>query len=126
MNVRYAHTETDFMRGATSSFFKIDSATIGWSRLLSPNLSAQVGGGGVLISTGRSTYVANAALMMNFTNNSATVSYARSVVPSFVGVGEPLISDRLSLSATHMVARQWQLAESRAMCIRLAQAVIMR
>ena len=112
MNVRYAHTETDFMRGTSSTFFKSDSATIGWSRLLSPNLSAQVGGGGVLISTGLTTYLANAALMMNFTNNSATLSYVRSVVPSFIGAGEPLISDRLSLSALQMVARQWQLAES--------------
>ena len=112
MNVRYAHTETDFMRGTSSTFFKSDSATIGWSRLLSPNLSAQVGGGGVLISTGRTTYLANAALMMNFTNSNATLSYVRSVVPSFIGVGEPLISDRVSLSSTQMVARQWQLAQS--------------
>ena len=96
----------------TSSFFKFDSATIGWSRLLTPNLRAQVGGGGVIVSTGLTTYLANAALMMNFTNNSATVSYVRSVVPSFVGAGEPLISDRLSLSATQSIARQWQLAES--------------
>ena len=111
MNIRYAHTETDFMGGSSSSFFKVDSATIGWSRLVTPNLRGHLGGGGVLISTGRSTYVANAALVMNFTNNSATVSYGRSVVPSFVGAGEPLIADRVSLSATHMVARQWQLAE---------------
>ncbi len=112
MNVGYAHTETDFMRGATSSFFKTDSATIGWSRLVNSNLRAQVGGGGVLVSTGLTTYLANAALIMNFTNNSATIAYARSVIPSFVGTGEPLVSDRLSLSATQSVARQWQLAES--------------
>ncbi len=112
MNIRYAHTETDFMRGTTSSFFKFDSATIGWSRLLTPNLSAQVGGGGVLISTGLTTYLANAALMMNLPNSNATLSYARSVVPNFVGAGEPLISDRVSLSSSQMVARQWQLAES--------------
>ncbi len=112
VNVRYAHTETEFMRSATSTFFKMDSATIGWTRLVTQNLRAQVGGGGVLISTGLTTYVANAALVMNFPNSSATLSYARSVIPSFVGVGEPLISDRLSLSATQMVARQWQLAQS--------------
>jgi hypothetical protein len=112
VNVRYAHTETDFMRGATSSFFKFDSATVGWSRLLTPNLSAQVGGGGVVISTGLTTYLANAALMMNFQNSNATLSYARSIVPSFIGVGEPLISDRVSLSSTQMVARQWRVAES--------------
>jgi hypothetical protein len=112
VNVRYAHTETDFTRGVTSSFFKFDSTTIGWSRLLTPSLSAQVGGGGVIVSTGLTTYLANAALMMNFPNSNATLSYARSIVPSFVGAGEPQIADRLSLSATQMVARQWRVAES--------------
>jgi len=112
MNVRYAHTETEFMRSATSTFYKADSATIGWARLITQNLRAQVGGGGVLISTGLTTYLANAALVMNFPNSSATLSYVRSVVPSFVGNGEPLISDRVSLSAIQGLARQWQLAES--------------
>jgi hypothetical protein len=112
MNIGYAHTETEFMGSTTSSFFKVDSATIGWSRLVTQNLRAQVGGGGVMVSTGLTSYLANAALMMNFTNNSATLSYVRSVVPTFVGTAAPQILDRLSLSALQMIDRQWQLSES--------------
>ena len=111
MNVNYAHVQSEFHRGVTSSLFKIDSATIGWSRLVNSNLSAQVGGGGILVSPGLTTYAANAALMMNFTNNSATISYARSAFPGFAGAGV-LIGDRVSLSAIQKISRQWQLSES--------------
>ena len=112
LNVRYAHSQTEFSRGSTSSLFTIDSATIGWSRTLTPNLSAQLGGGGILISPGLTTYAANAALIMNFLNNSATISYARSAFPSFIGAGEPLIGDRFSLSAVQKIDRQWELHEA--------------
>lgn len=112
LNVRYSHAQTEFTRSSTSSFFKTDSATIGWSRILTPNLSAELGGGGILISPGLTTYAANAALIMNFLNNSATISYARSAFPSFQGSGEPLIADTFSLSAVQKIDRQWQLTES--------------
>ena len=111
LNVTYSQGQTVSTRGGTSSFFKIDSATLGWSRLLTQNISAQVSGGGIVISTGLTTYIANAALVMNFLNNSATMSYARTVVPSFVGAGEPLIADRFSLSAAQKLSRQWQVTE---------------
>jgi hypothetical protein len=112
VNVRYAHTQIESTRSSTSFFFKVDSATLGWSRTLTPNLSAQLGGGGILINPGITTYAANAALMMNFLNNRATISYVHSVFPSFTGAGEPLIGDRFSLSAVQTIDRQWQLAET--------------
>ena len=111
VNVNYSHTQSEFQRGPTSSLFKIDSATIGWSRTLTPGLRAELGGGGILISPGLTTYAANAALIMNSANNSATISYARSAFPGFAGAGV-LIGDRVSLSATQRIARQWQLSES--------------
>jgi hypothetical protein len=112
LNVRYSHTQTEATRSGTSSFYRIDSATMGWSRTLTSNLRAELGGGGILISSGRTTYAANAALIINFPNHSATISYVRSAVPSFVGAGEPLIGDRFSLSAVQKINRQWQVAES--------------
>jgi hypothetical protein len=111
LNVNYSHVQSEFHRGATSSLFKIDSATIGWSRLVNSNLSAQVGGGGILVSPGLTTYAANAALIMNSANNSATISYARSAFPGFAG-GGVLIGDRVSLSAIQKINQQWQLSES--------------
>ncbi|TKB74854.1 MAG: hypothetical protein E8D46_04680 [Nitrospira sp.] len=112
VNIRYSQSQTESTRGATSSFFKVDTATLGWSRLLTQNLSAQLGGGGIVISTGLTTYAANASLAMNFLNNSATMSYARTAIPSFVDAGEALIADRFSLAAIQRIGRQWQLAES--------------
>ena len=113
VNVRYSHMQTESTLGSISSVFKIDTATTGWSRRLTPNLSAQLGGGGILISSGRTTYAANAALIMNFSNNSATISYARSAFPSYVAVVPiVVVGDVYSLSAVQKLDRQWQLAET--------------
>jgi len=122
LNVRYAHTETDRTTpssssiGPSSSFFTIDTVTMGWSRNLTSNLSAQLGGGGILISPGITTYAANAALVMNSLNNNATLSYSRTAFPNFTGAGGTgggiLIGDAFSLSAIQTIDRQWQLSET--------------
>lgn len=121
LNVRYVHTQVDLTPSSpststSSSFFITDTATIGWSRTLTSNLSAEVGGGGILISPGITTYAANAALIVKGLNNSATISYARSAFPNLVGVGGTtggiLIGDVFSLSAIQKLDRQWQLAET--------------
>jgi hypothetical protein len=111
LNVKYAHSQSEFNRGATSSLFKTDSATIGWSRTLTPNLTTELGGGGILISPGIITYAANAALIMNFLNSSGTISYAHTVFPDFIN-GGILTGDLFSLSAVQIIDRQWQLTES--------------
>jgi hypothetical protein len=122
LNVTYAHVQTESTpisssssssSGSTSRTFTIESATIGWSRTLTPNLSAMVGGGGILINPGQTTtYAANAAVIMNFSNNSATISYAHSAFPSFFNGGGVRIGDTFSLSAIQRIDQQWQLAES--------------
>ncbi|HEU0047121.1 MAG TPA: hypothetical protein VFQ43_05915, partial [Nitrososphaera sp.] len=113
VNVKYSHTQTEFARGSISSLFKMDTATTGWSRVLTPHLSAQLGGGGILINSRQPTYAANAALIMNFSNNSATLSYSHSAFPSFVGrVPIILVGEVFSLSAIQKIDRQWQLAET--------------
>ena len=117
LNVRFSHTQTNFTPNATSSSvpstsFIIDSATIGWSRTLTPNLSAELGGGGIVIRYEQTTYAANAALIMNSMNNSATITYARSAFPSIAGVPIILVGDVFSLSAVQSIDRQWQLSES--------------
>jgi hypothetical protein len=121
LNVRYAHMQTERTPSSPSSsspsaLFKIDRATIGWLRTLTPNLSAELGGGGILISPGITTYAANASLIMNFLNNSATISYSHTAFPNFTGAGGTgggiLIGNSFSLSAIQRIDRQWQLAES--------------
>jgi hypothetical protein len=118
LNATYAYvqarsTPISSSSSFTSRSFTIESATIGWSRSLTPNLSASVGGGGILINPGQTTtYAANAAVIMNFLNYSATISYAHSAVPSFFAGGGVRIVDTVSLSAVQRIDRQWQLAES--------------
>jgi hypothetical protein len=110
VNVKYFRTESEFTSSSSSSFtFQTDTATVGWSRIFSPNLTAEVGGGGILIHPGRTTYAVHAALITNFENTRATISYGRSAFPSFVGVPVPVIGDVVSLSAIHRISRDWQL-----------------
>jgi hypothetical protein len=50
---------------------------------------------------------------MNFSNNRATISYARSAFPSVLGVVPTVVvADVFSLSAVQKLDRQWQLAET--------------
>src|SRR5689334_21424202 len=98
LSVNYSHTESEFVpHTATISvppgLFKIDTATLGWSRTLTPYLTAQAGGGVIVIDPGITTYALNASMTMNTPNHIATISYARSAYPSFVGVGVPVTTD---------------------------------
>ena len=72
-----------------------------------------MGGGVIQISSGITTYAANAALIMNFLNNSATMSYSHSAFPSYMAVVPTvMIGDVFLLSAVHKIGRQWQLSET--------------
>jgi hypothetical protein len=115
VNVRYSHSQSEFIPlsgSASSTLFKTDSATLGWSRILTPYLTAEVGGGGILIDPGITTYAANASLTMNLPGHRATISYSRSTTPSFIGAGVILRSDNILLTAVHNITQQWQLVES--------------
>jgi hypothetical protein len=119
LNVKYAHTQTEFTAGDASSStspdasFITDSAMMGWSRTLTPNFSAEVGGGGILIDPGITTYAANAALITNFLNNIATVSYSRSAFPIYYASAPIVLAgDLFSLSAVHKIDQHWQVSES--------------
>jgi len=118
LSVKYAHVQTESTPSSTSSssgpttiFFKIDNATIGWSRILTPYLRSEVGGGGILINSTQTTYAANAALLLNYSINTATISYAHTAFPTFFG-GGVLIADTFALSAIQKIDPQWQLAET--------------
>jgi hypothetical protein len=117
LNVNYSHTQSDFTPHVTSgtfpsSEFKTDTATLGWSRNWTPYLTTTLGGGGIVIDPGLTTYALNASMIVNTPNNIATISYARSAFPSFVGVGAPVISDIFSLSAIQKLGLNWELDET--------------
>lgn len=113
LNVKYSFAQSEFGNGAASSFlFRTHTATAGWSRILTPNFSAEAGGGGIVIDSVRTTYAANAALIMSLVNTRATLSYARSAFPSFAGVPTQVVGDVVSLSAVHHISPHWQLTGS--------------
>jgi len=114
LNVMYSHMESEYTPHTTSgpsNLFKTDTATLGWSRLLTPYLTAAVGGGGIVIDPGITTYAANASLVMDLPSYRATISYARSAFPNYAG-GQTMIGDTVTLTAMQKIALQWQLNES--------------
>ena len=117
LSVTYSRSQSEFISHATSipsTFFNVDSAILGWARTLTSYLTAQIGGGAIVIDPGLTTYALNASVMLNTPNHNATISYARSAAPSYIGVGVPIISDSFSLTAIQKIALQWQLAETAA------------
>lgn len=113
LNVRYSFAHSEF-GGATGPAvsFKSHTATAGWSRILTPNLTAEAGGGGIVIDPGRTTYAANTAITFNYATTKATLSYARSAFPSFSGVPTQLVGNVVSLSATQQITQEWELIGS--------------
>lgn len=124
LNPKFSHTQfeaTPVSGGAAINAFNtnVDTASLTWTRTLTPNFTAELGGGGVVMDPGITTYVANAALIMRSQNNSATISYVRSAYPRIqststagaTGATDPIIVDMISLSAIQNLSQQWQLTE---------------
>jgi hypothetical protein len=117
LNVSYTHLQYEFTPHtgtitSPSSTFVSNTATLGWTRDITPYLRTSVGGGLIVIDPGLTTYAVNASMVFNTPNNSATIGYVRSAVPSFIGVGVPVISDSVTLSAIQKLALNWELNES--------------
>jgi hypothetical protein len=110
MSLTYIHSDIAYT-SATTQTFQTDSASLGWSRTLTPTLKSELGGGGILINPGLTSWVANAALILTLPNNRATLSYARTAFPSVVGTATPVIGNLVSLSAIQDLSSEWQLTE---------------
>ena len=110
LNARYSYVHTEFGGMAGPSFlFKTHTATVGWTRILTPSLTAEANGGGIVIEPGRTTYAVNAAVIYESGATRATLNYARSAIPSFVGVATQIIANVVSLSAIQQIGPQWEL-----------------
>jgi hypothetical protein len=113
LNVKYSFANSEFSGSSVSSvLFRTHTATAGWSRVLTPNFTVEVGGGGIVIDPGRTTYAANAAGILNIGTTRGTLSYARSAFPGFTGVPTQVVGDVVSLSVIQYMSPQWQLTGS--------------
>ena len=104
--------EADFSSSVRSGSVQSDSATMNWARTWTQNLKTELGGGGVIINPGLTTFAANAALILSSQNNSTTLSYVRTAVPNIQGAAVVIISDIFSLSTAQTLSQQWQLVET--------------
>jgi hypothetical protein len=117
LRVSYSRTESEFVPQQASTFnpatsFITNNASLTYSRTLNAYLTSEIGGGVIVIDPGITTYALNASLVLNTPNYNATISYVRSAYPSFVGVGVPLVSDVVSVSAIQKLALNWELDET--------------
>ncbi len=111
LNIQYSHVQSEFERGAVSAAsFQTETVTVGWSRVFTPNITMEAGGGGIFIDPGGATYAANAALIVNVDNTRSTLSYTRSAFPSFSGVPTQVVGDVVSLVAVQQISLQWTLS----------------
>ena len=117
-SITLSHSDATFTSSTTpsttlpSGSFRSNVATIGWTHKLTPYLTAEMGGGGIVIDPGTTTYAANASLVLTLPTFVSTLGYSRTAVPSYFGTGVVLVSDVVALTAIQKIARQWQLAES--------------
>jgi hypothetical protein len=85
-----------------SSSFNTTGATASWNHAFSKRFSGIVTGGATVFSPGGNlTYLGGLTLIWREQNTDTTLSYSRSVFPSFFIAAVPLISDVVSLSVLH-------------------------
>jgi hypothetical protein len=118
LSVTYSYMRSKFTSSdvasssAQAGTFTTNTLNLGWSRTLTPYLTAQIGGGIIVIDPGITTYAVNGSMTLNTPNNIATLSYGRSAYPNFYGVAVPLVSDVVSVTAIQKLALQWELDET--------------
>ena len=100
----YQYQQADY--GGSISGFNTHGGTAGWTHLLTPTLTSSLIGGGTFLSqTNHLHYVGSASLMWKFENTGAKVSYSRAVTPGFVGSGTAMLSQVVTVSASHQITQ---------------------
>lgn len=123
LNARYSFSDSTFIAATTfaaggASTVSIDrsfqshSMLVGWSRIWTPYLKSELGGGGVVITPGLTSWAMDAALVLTIPDYPVTLSYKRSAFPSVFGQGVPVIGNMVSLTAIQRLSYDWQLVES--------------
>ena len=100
LTLQALYSNAEFHGGAGS--FHTEGGTVGLTHSFSPQLTATVAGGATLVSpSNRVEPLANLSVSWSERNTTATLSYSRSISPSFtIGAGA-LTSDIVSLAVTH-------------------------
>ena len=108
LSVNYQYVRSDFSSSGLQSGFETQGGTLGWTRILTPTLTASASGGVTLLGGGLSRtvqYLADASLEWKHERTSAILRYSRSVFPSFYIVATPLLSQVVTGAVTYSLTQ---------------------
>ena len=95
--------------------FSTQGVMAGWTRLLTPTLTASVTGGVSVLDRSNSNnlqYVGSASLVWNGENTDLMLSYSRAIAPSFYVAATALMNQIIKATASHRVTESLSLSIS--------------
>lgn len=107
LSANYQYVKTEFSQpGGFGGGFTTNGGTLGWTRILSPQLTASISLGLTVFPSGEVQPIQSASIDWKSEQDEVVVRYSRSVMPSFYIAGVPLMSNMIQASAMHEVARK--------------------
>jgi hypothetical protein len=104
LTLHHQYQKGTFDDQASKSGFSTQGAIAGWTSWVIPALTASMTGGvSVLSTTNDLHYVGSASLMWKGEDTNLTLSYSRTVRPSFSIAAATLLTQVVSATATHRV-----------------------
>lgn len=105
VRVTHLYQKGTFSVGGSASSFSTQGAMAGWTRSITPTLTASVEGGAAVLSTGNDLQpLAVASLEWKQRETDVALSYSRIIVPSFFFLNTPLLSQVVSGTVTHRLS----------------------
>jgi hypothetical protein len=105
--------DMEFEANCTAFAFQTKGGLLGWKRKLTQQWSVSGSGGLTILTPGNNLqYLANGAVEWKHRDTSATLSYSRTIFPSFFIAAAPLLSQVIALSGKHKVSEALSLTAS--------------
>jgi hypothetical protein len=104
LSLSHQYQQGSFNVHGSKTGFSTQGAIAGWTRQFTPLLTGALTGGFALFSQSKDPqYLGSASLRYNSLDLDASLSYSRVIVPSFLTVGTPLLSQRVTGLVTHRI-----------------------
>jgi hypothetical protein len=111
ISLSHVYQKGTFDFGSQTTDFSTQGAIAGWTRSLTPSLTASVQGGVAVLSISNEVQpLAGAALEWQRRDTDIRVSYTRVIVPSFLVVATPLLSQVVSVTTSHRLTQALSLS----------------
>lgn len=107
ITVSFQRMQMSFSGSGQDIAFDTKGGLVGWKRTLTTQFTASGAVGFSLLSPGNNfQYLANASLEWKHRNTTATLSYSRTIFPSFFIAAAPLLSQIISVNGTHKLSEK--------------------